>query len=91
MTTSTLAAPPVTFADIDGIFDDLVFDGEREDLTNNNITYDDYWVYVCKSHAKEFSKLGALDDSHIDAICGVRGCMCVADYYLDIAITQKSK
>lgn len=98
MTTCTSAALPVmltrdnvTFKDIDEIFDDIVFDGERADSDEGNIVYDDYWAYVCKSHADEYAKLGALDDSPIDAICGVRGCMCAADYYLDIAIIQKSK
>lgn len=79
----------VTLDDIKSVFDDYVYDGERGDTGDDNVVHDDYWVYVCDKHAKQYQKLGVLDELPLDeSLCGVIGCKCTADFYLDIAVSH---
>lgn len=79
----------ITHDDVYSVFDIAQYEGQREDDEGN--LYDDYWVCVCDSHAKQYGKLGNLDPDVLDdnAKCDVKGCTCKASHFLDISVTIK--
>lgn len=79
---------PLTLAHLEQVFDDIVDDGERDNPNCPTEVMDAYWIYVCEKHAKQYGKLGGLDESPIEAICGVAGCCGTSDYYLDILLPR---
>ena len=72
----------LTLNQLQAHFDDIVYDNTRQD----DVIYDDYWIYVCPQHVKQYAHIGKLNHAAFDTCCGVHGCLNRAVNYINVFV-----